>query len=105
MRTAFMRSMTVKLAEAISGDPQAGKVLEHFYRQHLFTDRKSGEEIRYEYHALFRAFLQDRARKALSEAERLQLIVRTANLLDESGSAADALPLYIESKSWDAATQ
>ena len=103
--TAFMRSMTVKLAEAISGDPQAGKVLEHFYRQHLFTDRKSGEEIRYEYHALFRAFLQDRARKALSEAELLQLIVRTADLLDESGSAADALPLYVQSKSWDALTQ
>jgi DNA-binding SARP family transcriptional activator len=104
-RTAFMRSVSVKLAEAISGDLQAGKVLEHFYRQHLFTDRKSGEEIRYEYHALFRAFLQDRTRQALSEAERLELIARTANLLDESGSAGDALPLYIESKRWDAATQ
>lgn len=103
--TSFMRSMTVKLAEAISGDLQAGKVLEHFYRQHLFTDRKSGEEIRYEYHGLFRAFLQDRTRQALSKAERLELMGRTADLLDESGSAADALPLYIESRSWDAATQ
>ena len=103
--TAFLPSMTVKMAEEISGVPGAGKVLDAFHRRHLFTDRKTGEEIRYEYHALFRAFLQSRARQTLGEAHRLALIARTASLLDESGSPADALPLYVENKAWDAATQ
>jgi len=104
-RTAFLTSMTVKIAEQISGDPGAGKVLDYFHRRHLFTDRKTGEEIRYEYHALFRTFLQARAKQTLADADLRDLIARTASLLDESGSAADALPLYIENKAWEPAIQ
>src|SRR6266446_1007105 len=93
------------MAQEISGHPAAGKVLDSFYRRHLFTDRRAGVEIRYEYHALFRAFLQARARNEYSDAERFKLNERAANLLDECGNAADALPLYVQNRSWDAATR
>jgi LuxR family maltose regulon positive regulatory protein len=104
-RTAFLPSMTVKMAQEISGHPAAGKVLDSFYRRHLFTDRRAGVEIRYEYHALFRAFLQARAQNAFSDGERFKLLERAASLLDECGNAADALPLYVQNRSWDAATR
>lgn len=103
-RTAFLPSMTVKMAQEISGNPGAGKVLDSFYRRHLFTDRRAGVEIRYEYHALFRAFLQARARNAYSDAERINLVERAASLLDECGNAADALLLYVQNRNWGAAT-
>ena len=102
-RTAFMPTMTVKIAEAIAG-PGAGEVLEDFHRRHLFLDRKAGEELRYEYHALFRAFLQARAREAASPAELRELVASTAALLDEAGNEAEAMPLYAGHALWDAAT-
>lgn len=103
-RTCFLPSMTVRMAEALSGNPIAGKVLDSFHRRRLFTDRRVGVEIRYEYHALFRAFLRARAQVVYGDAERFELIDRAARLLDESADAADALALHVENKSWDAAT-
>ena len=101
-RTAFMPTMTVETAEAIGG-PAAGEVLQSFHRRHLFLERKAGDELRYEYHALFRAFLQARARESLAADELRDLVARTAALLDETGSEADALPLYVGHAMWDAA--
>ncbi|HVO88980.1 MAG TPA: BTAD domain-containing putative transcriptional regulator [Casimicrobiaceae bacterium] len=101
--TAFLPAMTVGMAEALSGEANAASVLEQLHRRHLFTERKSGDDLRYEYHALFRAFLQARAQQALSAAERLDLVARSARVLDESGRPDDALPLYAENGLWDAA--
>ena len=102
LHTAFMPTMTATMAEAIGG-PGAGDVLEDLHRKHLFLDRKAGEELRYEYHALFRAFLQARARRSLAPGELRELVARTAALLDEAGHEADALPLYAGQAMWDAA--
>ena len=102
-RTAFMPSMTVAIAESIAG-PTAGEVLASFHRRHLFLDRKGGEELRYEYHALFRTFLQARARESLAPAELRELVAQTAVLLEATGHEADAMPLYVDHAMWEAAT-
>ena len=101
-RTAFLPTMTVAIAEAIAG-PGAGEVLEEFRRKHLFLERKAGDALRYEYHALFRAFLQARARQSLAPGELRELVARTAALLDDAGNEADAMALYAGHAMWDEA--
>lgn len=105
LRTAFLPRITVKMAEEISGNADAGKVLEQLYRRHLFTDRRAAEELSYEYHALFRKFLLFRARQSLSVDEYARLSGNAAALLEANGEIDDALPLYQELLDWTAATR
>ena len=65
VRTALLPRFTVSMAEQLSGNPKAGQLLAHLYDQHLFIDCRSGPELTYEYHALFRSFLLAQARAVL----------------------------------------
>ena len=57
MQTAFLPLMTAEMAERMSANPSAVKLLERLHRRHLFVDRRIGDAAIYQYHALFRAFL------------------------------------------------
>ena len=71
LRTAYLPQVTPSLAESLTGNPNAGRLLEHLHRRHLFTHRRrfgstrsaarrgeaQADEAIYEYHALFRDFL------------------------------------------------
>ena len=61
LRTAFLTRVTASLARSLTGSADAESVLDGLYRQRLFTDRHSGNEVSYQYHALFREFLRNRA--------------------------------------------
>ncbi|HTT36933.1 MAG TPA: hypothetical protein VMH32_04600 [Burkholderiales bacterium] len=61
--TAFLPQVTPTMAEKLTGNSGAGKLLEWLYRRHLFTDRRVDGEPIYQYHALFREFLLARARE------------------------------------------
>lgn len=105
MLTAALPRVTLRLAEAVSGNRGADKLLDHLYRRHLFTDRRQGPEIVYQYHALFRAFLRARAAETLSLAERAEAANRAGSLLEADGHAEDAVIMYLESADWPAATR
>src|SRR5450631_819215 len=105
MLTAALPRVTLKLAEAISGNRGADKLLDYLYRRHLFTDRRHGSEINYQYHALFRAFLRARAAENLSLAERDAVASLAGRLLEADGHAEDAVIMYLESADWSAATR
>ena len=105
MRTAFLSSVTVEMAERLTGNPAAGKVLDQLYRGHLFVDRRSGKETSYQYHALFRGFLVTQCNEIYGAEEQRRLKRQSASLLAKSGSANDALLLYVENADWDAATE
>lgn len=102
MRTAIVPHMTVKMAINISGNVQAKELLDYLYRRRLFIDRRTGDEISYQYHALFREFLLDRAGNHFSRNE-LQGIKRLgAGLAGQSGdteTAAGCLPKQKSGKS------
>ena len=49
------------IAEQISGCAEAGRLLNDLYRRQLFTDRRAGAQVTYQYHDLFREFLLARA--------------------------------------------
>jgi LuxR family maltose regulon positive regulatory protein len=103
LRTAFLPSVTAAGAAELSGNPDAGKLLDDLYRRHLFTDRRIGAEVSYQYHALFRRFLVARVGDDFGLQERRLLQQRSARLLEQSGDAERALQLHVDACVWDAA--
>jgi LuxR family maltose regulon positive regulatory protein len=103
MLTAALPRVTLKLANAVSGNPDAGKLLDYLYRHHLFTDRRQGPEMVYQYHGLFRAFLRARAAENLSSVERAEAASHAGRLLEEDGHAEDAVVMYMECADWPSA--
>jgi LuxR family transcriptional regulator, maltose regulon positive regulatory protein len=98
--TALLPRVSVSIAEKVSLQPGAGKLLESLYRRHLFTDRRLGAETTYQYHDLFRAFLLEKGKEVYTPAGLAQLTVRAARLLEESGNHEDAVALYVDAKDW-----
>lgn len=103
MAVAWLPQVTVDAAVRVSGNANAAQVLEFLYRRHLFVDRRAGDVPAYQFHALFRAFLQHRAEAELGEAALGRCLGLAADVLAESGAVTEALPLLIRSDRWDAA--
>ena len=86
MLTAIPPSITPAEAVALTGSDEAPRLLDYLYRRHLFTDRRRGNETTYHYHALFREFLLEEARKRLRADERRAASARAAALLAARGA-------------------
>ena len=119
LRTAFLPQITPSLAEGLTGNPNAGRLLENLHRRHLFTyrrrlgqlktpDRKRSsqwDEATYEYHALFRDFLLVKAQEEYSRAGLRRLLTETAQLLETVDRDEEALALYRDAEDWEAASR
>ena len=100
-KTAFVPHLTPALAERLTGEPRAGKILADLNRDNFFTERKSHAEAIYEYHPLFREFLQSHAAESLGAAEIAALRTRAASLLESEGQIDVAAQLLAEAKDWE----
>ncbi len=100
LRTAVLPRMTARIAQAVSGEAKAVAILEDLYHRHLFTDRHVGDELMYQYHALFLAFLRSRAEGTFSATEFSALQRRAANLLESEGLLDDAIAVYAAAQDW-----
>lgn len=105
LAVAYMPHLTASMAEHLSGRRDGGALLEDLYRRHLFTDRRPGIEPVYQFHALFRDFLQRRATDAMSASELRQLIGRSARVLEMNGDMEAAMALRTAAQDWDEAVQ
>ncbi len=102
LKTAFLPSMTARLAGAISGHDHAGAVLQSLSRDHYFTDRLSGPEQVYQFHPLFREFLLARAGKTFTAQQEAKLQKRAAGLLEQDNRFEDAADLLVAAADWQA---
>lgn len=93
VRTGIFPQFTVQMAIDISGDSEAGKLLEYLYRRQYFITRGNGNEPNYQYHDLFREFLLIRLeeRKGAAELRR-----HAADILAARGEVEPAINLFIE---------
>ena len=113
MQLAFLPLITVGLAEQLTGTADVGRLLDHFYKRHLFTDRRrvaapaaassapAQETVVFQFHALFRSFLQHQARTSFSADEVRDIARRAGRLLDAAGHWEQALGLLAEAGDWD----
>ena len=103
LATAFLPSMTVELAQRVSGVDSAARLLKELYRRHLFVERRTSAQHVYRYHALFREFLRERARDKLPAPRLAQLIGDSARALQDGGAIEEALELYLQAEDWPSA--
>jgi LuxR family transcriptional regulator, maltose regulon positive regulatory protein len=104
-RTAILPKMTPQIAEAVSGNHQAGRILAVLNRRNCFTEKRALPFLVYQYHPLFRNFLLARARKHLPSEELQQLLLRAARLLAASDETDDALELLFAARGFDTAVR
>jgi ATP/maltotriose-dependent transcriptional regulator MalT/DNA-binding SARP family transcriptional activator len=93
LQTAFLPRMTSALAIRLTGVQAAPRMLASLHASNYFTERRVHDEAVYQYHPLFREFLQARARTALSRERLVDLLRRAARLLVEEGQADHAAVL------------
>jgi DNA-binding SARP family transcriptional activator len=103
LATAYLPRFTGAMAQALSGEPEAGATLDALARRRYFIDRHAAAETSYQYHGLFREFLQQWHERATPERERVALALRSARALQAQGDADAALALYERAGAWTAA--
>lgn len=101
LKTAFLPSVTPKVAEKLTGERQAERILGYLNRNNYFTTRHSHDNPSYQYHPLFREFLLSRVQDTFSSGEISRLQNSAASLLEESGEIEDAADLYSETVNWE----
>ena len=95
----MVESVVVKLAGKDAID-----ILHQMNSANYFIDlRENRGETEYEFHALFRQFLQEQAGKTFSLEKKREIQKSAALLLQENGSTEDAMDLLLDSESWEEA--
>ena len=101
LKTALLPQMTARMAEELTGLPQAGRILSELSRTHYFTEKRFQADSLYQYHALFREFLLSRWEAIFSAEDRVVFCNRAAALLEEVGQTEAAADLLCEIGHWD----
>jgi LuxR family transcriptional regulator, maltose regulon positive regulatory protein len=103
MLLSYPPAIPDSIAAVLAGNDVASRLLDQLYRRHLFVDRRHGAEPTYQFHALFRAFLQHRAGVELSPDQQRAAATNAAVELEARGQFEDAMALRLSTQDWDAA--
>jgi DNA-binding SARP family transcriptional activator len=101
LMTAFLPAMTARMAESMTDQEDAGRILARLTRNHFFTERHQTAEPSYQYHPLFREFLTARMKGSLNAAGLLRVQARAAAVMAAAGRIEDAAALYREANNWE----
>lgn len=101
MRISCLSRMTAGVAEALSGEPKAARLLINLAVNDYFVSEVASEEGRvFQLHPLLRDFLRSRAELELPEALGVENRRRAAELMRKAGHIDDAVTLLIDCASW-----
>lgn len=101
LRIACLPRMTAAVAEALSGEPKAGRLLLNLALNDYFVSEAAAEEGRvFQLHPLLRDFLRNRAPQDLPDALAPEHLRRAAGLLASAGHVEDAVALLAECRDW-----
>lgn len=100
LRSALLPVMTVPAVEQLTGDPKTATVLADLQRQNCFVVLHGQADPVYEYHALFRAFLLNRAVASIPADEWRSLQRKAADLLADARQTDAAAALYRAAEGW-----
>jgi LuxR family transcriptional regulator, maltose regulon positive regulatory protein len=106
LKVACLPRMTVEIAETLSGEPQAERLLLNLTHNDYFVREVIADQSRcFLLHPLLRDFLKSRALQSQPEVIGSAALQRAANLLRESGFCEDAVSLFVECKNWTAVAE
>ena len=99
LQTAFLRKVDPQLAEQLTGIGAVDQMLETLRRNNFFTQKYDQD---YQYHPLFREFLQSLAKERFSGDKITSICHKAALLLAEAGQVEEAAELYLDAEDWEA---
>ncbi|UCF89759.1 MAG: hypothetical protein JSW39_15775 [Desulfobacterales bacterium] len=106
LKTAFLPEMTGTMAEELTGQTAAGRILSRLNQTHYFTEKRSRQrEPAYQYHPLFREFSLSKAVDTFSPEQLASLRQRAAVLLEWADQLEAAVALYRENENWQEMTE
>ncbi len=101
LRIACLPRLSAEVAEALTGDARAGRLLLNLSQNDYFVRGVPGDEGRfYQLHPLLRDFLRDRAAQVRPDALGAEELKRAAALLRGAGHLEDAVSLLVENREW-----
>jgi DNA-binding SARP family transcriptional activator len=104
LKTHFLPQMSAKMAEALTGDHHASRILLDLSERNFFTQRFESETTFFQYHPLFREFLRIKAYETFP-GDLVRLKKKAAMLLEENGQPEDAFELFKKAEAWPEAVQ
>jgi LuxR family maltose regulon positive regulatory protein len=100
LRTSLLPRITVPMARKLTNIENADRILEDLNRNQFFTQKHVHDGVVYQYHPLFREFLQFQARRRFAPEEFAGLRQQAAAVLEDAGMIEDAAGLAMGSKDW-----
>ncbi len=100
LKTAFVPKITPGLAEELTGNTAAGRILSDLNQRNYFTEKRTQPSVIYQYHTLFREFLMTRAAGTFPAGELTDLRLKAAKLLEAAGQTEDAAELFVQAGAW-----
>jgi LuxR family maltose regulon positive regulatory protein len=104
LQTSILEALTAQLCTAVTGLPQAARLLEQAVADNLFLTATNESLTRYTYHDLFRELLRAELVRNSPAAEVGMLAQRAAQWLEENGQIGAALRQYLRVGWVEAAT-
>jgi len=100
LKTSLLPIMTPELAQHTCRVTHANKIFNRLIRDNFFIIKHATVKSAYQYHPLFKEFLNQRAHETLGKYEIIELVRDSAVLLAESGQIEDAVKLFLEVEDW-----
>lgn len=97
LSTSVLPTFSATMAQNLTGTDNAEKILSRIRQNHWFTERFLGRETRYQYHPLFREYLQNKAVQAFTSEHMARLKKAAARLLESNGQIEQSIELFFES--------
>ncbi len=101
LSTSVLRKTTGRMAGELTGLGQAERILSDLNRNNYFTEKRPGKEPVYQYHPLFREFLQSHAKVQMTPAALAGILQTATLLLEKAGEVEDAAGLCIQGQAWE----
>ncbi len=92
LRTSFFPSMTIEMANRMTGSNASERILNELEKSHYFTIKHQNNT--YQYHDLFKEFLQTRTKIYFHAVEVQQILNLAAMILKENKKIEDAMGLF-----------
>ena len=105
LETSFFPEMNVRTAEALTGNARAGRIFADLNRKNYFINRYASAAHTFQYHPLFREFLQVKAQETIPPEQLQHVKRRAAQVLEANGRGEDSVSLFCEAGEWCEATR
>jgi DNA-binding SARP family transcriptional activator len=100
IKTSMLPRMSASICKQLTGNRAANQILSELARKQYFTVRHGIFKPNYEYHPLFREFLQSRAEESFAQSEYKNLQSTAGILLAKEGDIDNAMSLLERGENW-----